>query len=318
MIRDAVVTGGAGFIGLHLSQEILKISNGKLFIVEDFSRGKEDKIFSEIVNNPRVSVHNKISSIRSKSITHIFHLASINGTKNFYQKPYSVLKAGIYPTIEAIDFALEQPNLHSFLLSSTSEVYSSGIQEGVNSVPTAEDAFVGFSNAHNPRWSYAAGKIAAEIACLSAFSQQKLPASIVRFHNVYGPRMGNDHFIPEFAKRALAGDMTLPGGYETRSFIYVDDAVKATLAIGNNQESRGQIVHVGNDDERRVVDVAKIICESLGLECSQIKVKDSPVGSVSRRLPDIRKMRKLIDYRQKTTLEEGIVATLNSMGKDAL
>lgn len=318
MMKDIVVSGGAGFIGLHLSEKLLKEAEGEIFIVEDFSRGVEDKRFSELVANPRVSVHREFSSIRSESITHIFHLASINGTKNFYQMPYSVLKAAISPTIEAIEFALEQPKLRSFILSSTSEVYSSGIQHGINTIPTAEDAFVGFSDPSNPRWSYASGKIAAEIACLSAFSQHQLPATIIRFHNVYGPRMGNDHFIPEFAKRALAGDLSLPGGNETRSFIHIKDAINATLSLANNKDAMGEIVHVGNDDERPIVDVAKVICESLGIEKPKIEVNDSLIGSVGRRLPDIEKMKKLIDYRQTIPLEDGIASTLNAIRTETL
>jgi nucleoside-diphosphate-sugar epimerase len=199
--------------------------------------------------------------------------------------------------------------LKKFILSSTSEVYAGAVELGLVPVPTDEGAPLVIQSIENMRWSYAAGKIAAEFGVLGAANQFEFPATIVRFHNVYGPRMGEQHVIPQFLKRATQGDLSLRGSENTRSFIFVDDAVRAIAEVAANPNSSGKVINIGTNHELSIRDLAAKILKFADISGPVIP-RDSPDGSVSRRCPDLTALVSLTGFIPRFGLDEGLEKTV--------
>ncbi|MCV0428442.1 MAG: NAD-dependent epimerase/dehydratase family protein [Roseibium sp.] len=223
----------------------------------------------------------------------VFHLAAINGTQNFYDKALDVARSCTIPTLNLIDKFTGAPNLSRFVFTGTSESYACSVELGLAAIPTPEDVLLSIDNPKNLRWSYAAGKTMSELFVLSAAKQCGMPTTILRYHNTYGPRMGDKHFIPDFVGRALRGQFELYGYDQTRSFIYVEDAVDLTVRAALAPNLLGDILNVGSEEELEIQKAARIILEELGMGEQEIECHPAPPGSVSRRCPDVSKARRL-------------------------
>ena len=147
-----------------------------------------------------------------------------------------------------------------------------------------------------------------EVAVLNAAAAFGTRVSIARFHNAYGPRMGDKHVIPDFMNRAKSGEFALFGWEDTRSFIYVDDAVEATIRVATVAECEGEIVNVGGSREIRILELAQIMMRVMGWT-GEIATHPSPSGSVKRRAPDTTKLRQLTGFEERWALEDGLRET---------
>jgi nucleoside-diphosphate-sugar epimerase len=312
VIRNSkiLITGAAGFIGFHLSKFLASEPSNIVWMLDNFARGERDKDLEELLSFSNVKfleIDLSIDELDLPSVDYVFHLASINGTENFYSRPFEVVEAAILPTLRILRF-YKGSNVGRFLLTSTSEVYAGAIETGLSQIPTPETTPLVINDPRNMRWSYAAGKIAAEMATLAAAKQYGLPATIIRFHNVYGPRMGNQHVIPEFIDRIKKSDFRLFGAENTRSFIYIADAVAATAAAATT-DTLGEIVHIGTEDEVTIEKLAQEIMLISGIDGSLQKHK-APEGSVSRRCPDTTVLKQVVGFSPKITLREGLTLTI--------
>lgn len=310
-MREILVTGAAGFIGLHLAEHLVRDSNNKLILLDNFARGINDSRFSELGNLPNVEIISEDIQVAARhlpDVDYIYHLASINGTSNFYSRPFDVLEAAIEPSLALLRRYRDSKRLKRFLLASTSEVYAGAVELGLSSIPTAESTPLVISDAQNPRWSYAGGKIAAELATLAAAKQFGMLVSIVRYHNVYGPRMGKEHVIPQLILRFRNGDFRLFGSTNTRSFIYIDDAVQATVVVAKSIESIGRTVHIGTGDEITIKELADVIMETLDCH-GELVAESAPDGSVSRRCPDTSFLNENLDFYARIGLRQGVLET---------
>ena len=148
-----------------------------------------------------------------------------------------------------------------------------------------------------------------EVACFAAQSEMGIPVVVGRFHNAYGPDMGIHHVIPDFIERGKRGVYELYGSTQTRSFIYVDDAVDAVTVLA--AEARGRVVNVGSPDEVTMLDLAKVIMEVAGWE-GEVVEHDAPAGSVERRAPDTSLLREFVNTSAFVPLREGLKRTLAS------
>ena len=140
------------------------------------------------------------------------------------------------------------------------------------------------------------------------FKKIKLPFSIIRYHNIYGPRMGFEHVIPEFCKRIFDNESPFKifGGDNTRAFCYIDDAVKATVAIMRNSSCNGEVIHVGNSKEEVAIsDLAKLMLE-IDNKNTELKIENAPDGSVKRRCPDTSKLKDKTGFEAQISLKEGV------------
>jgi len=288
-----LVTGSDGFIGKALVKKLLQLN---YTVIEADKKTGTDLTVKNIVDGlPDVDI--------------VIHLAAFNGTKYFYSQPFDVMTHSLLPT----QYLLERYSgkVSKFIFSGTSETYAGTTDVFNYPVPTDETVPLTISDVLNPRWSYGGSKITNELQIISAHSQFNQDFIIIRYHNVYGPGQTH-HFIPEFIDRALKGDCTLNGWDNTRSFIYIDDAVSATVEIMLNDNCVNQIIHVGNENEISIKDLAEKIMKKLNID-SELNLKSAPIGSTSRRCPDITKLKNLIDYKETISIDEGISKIIDSL-----
>ena len=311
---EVLITGGAGFIGFHLASS-LSSQGYEVTILDNFERGEEDKEFKELIKKENIKfVKGDVTLPETfdkldMDYDQIYHLAAINGTSNFYNIPHKVLKVSVFGTINLLDWFVKCKK-GKLLFTSSSEVYSGGLKLLGDKfpIPTPEDVPLVVDDPGNVRWSYGTGKIAGEVAIhayAKVFNLKNFV--IIRYHNIYGPRMGFEHAIPNFIERIVKKEdpFKIFGGQETRTFCYVSDAVRATQMVMEHQETNQQTIHIGrSDDEIKIIDLAKNLFEIAGVNPS-LDIKPAPEGSAIRRCPDTTKLKNL-GFKAKIDLKEGL------------
>jgi len=312
-----LVTGGAGFIGFHLGK-FLADKGYNVTLLDNFARGSEDEELKQFLEKDNVNfikadlTNTEFFSKLDREYDQIYHLAAINGTENFYNIPHKVLKVGILGTLNMLDWFVNSGK-GKFLFSSSSETYAGALKLLGDKfpVPTPEEVPLVIDNPSNVRWSYGGSKILSEIAVHSyskAFNLKNI--SIIRYHNIYGPRMGYEHVIPQFVERIIKkkDPFEIFGGQETRTFCYIDDGVKATNLVMESDITNNQTVHIGRSDEEiKIIDLANMLFDISGFH-PHVDIKPAPTGCVMRRCPDISKLSAL-GYRPKISLKEGVTKT---------
>ena len=238
----------------------------------------------------------------------VWHLAALNGTQNFYERPFDVVCCSTLPTIFLAEHYGRSGGLRRFLYAGTSEAYAATVARFGWPLPTDESVPLCIDDPANPRWSYAASKLHGEIATIQGGNAFGFEWSVARFHNAYGPRMGDKHIIPDFYDRMKQGRYELYGHADTRSFLYIDDAVRATIAVGETPACANEIIHIGSDEEIVISDLARRMMALRGVD-APLGLHPSPKGSVARRLPDISKLKALTGYERRVTLDRGLEAT---------
>jgi nucleoside-diphosphate-sugar epimerase len=312
--RTILVTGGSGFIGSALVKGLLR-QGAAVRVFDDNSRGALRRL-SEVEND----IEFISGDIRDpaavdaamRGIHEVHHLAFVNGTARFYSEPDLVLDVGVKGIVNVID-ACRRHDVGRLILASSSEVYQTPPY-----VPTDENVPLVVPDPLNPRLSYGAGKIISEMMVINHGRKHFERVQIFRPHNVYGPDMGFDHVIPEFAmrlKRAAGRDAVgavafpIQGcGAETRSFCYIDDLVQGVMIMREKGEHLG-IYHIGTAEEVGIADLARrigrIAGRELALEPSLVRE-----GSTRRRCPDISKLSAL-GYRPGVALDQGLPPTVD-------
>ena len=302
-IKHFLVTGGTGFLGSNICKLLIK-KGYKVTIFDNNHRGNLDKI-SEIrnkINFIKGDIRNKKDLKKSvKKIDAIIHLAYINGTKYFYTKPHLVLDVAIKGLINLFDICISY-KIRELYLASSSEVYQTP-----STVPTKETEMLKVPDIFNPRLSYGGGKILTELMGINYGRKFFKKLIIFRPHNVYGPKMGNEHVIPEFIqriKKIKGKTFQIQGkGHETRSFIYIDDFINAfDLLIRKGKHLN--VYNIGTKETISIRNLAKKISKIFGKKIN-IKTGYLSQGSTEVRTPDIKKIRNL-GFKQNISLNNGI------------
>lgn len=307
-----LITGGAGFIGSALAHRLV-LEGHEVTVLDRFSRGKASRLPPQVRQVRGDIRDNKRVALAVAGADVIWHLAYVQGTQTFYANPKDVIDVALRGIMSVLEACEAFPGKDLFLVSS-SEVYQNP-PEGM--FPTDETVPLSVPDVTNPRYSYGGGKIASELAAL-AYAQAGLlnRTVIVRPHNIYGPDMGHEHVIPEFAVRMmepLTGTVTrrfkIQGtGEETRSFCFISDCVDALMVLLAKGEDRN-VYHLGNPhEEHSICDLAHRVAAWFGEDIHVVRGK-LPQGSPTRRLPDIGKLAAL-GYTPRVSLEEGLPATL--------
>ena len=321
MSKKALITGGAGFIGFHLGK-YLASQDYNVTILDNFERGGEDKEFRELINKNNVHFINgditrqETFDNLNEWFDYVYHLAAINGTENFYKIPDRVLKVGTIGTLNVLDWFIKgKKGKGKLLFSSSSEAYAGALKLLGDKfpIPTPEEVPLVIDVPSNIRWSYGASKILGEIAMHSySFAHNIDNFVIIRYHNIYGQRMGFDHVIPQFIERIVKKEypFKIYGGQETRSFCYMDDAIKATQLVMESSKTNGKTIHIGKSDEEiKIIDMAKKLFEIANVN-PKIDILPAPEGSVKRRCPNITKLQN-IGFKPEISLEEGLKRCYN-------
>ena len=313
MTLRCLVTGAGGAVGYWLTQKLLDVGY-KVTAIDKTNNNNlkylQHKNLKKIVLD--LSDYNQLNEL-GFNYSKVFHLAAYNGTDNFYRFPFEVLLDTTLPTINLLNyFASSNYEKPHFLYTGSSESYASSVRHGIACIPTAEDVLLSIDDPKNVRWSYGLSKTHGEVACFAAQKQFGINCTVLRLHNIYGPRMGVNHIIPDFTIRALNGKYELYGYDDTRSFLYVKDAVNSIYEISKKKECIGEIYNIGSTNEIKILDLAKLILKKLKID-NEIILHPSPAGSVKRRCPDVNKIIKAIGIFENYSIDEGLDEFISSL-----
>lgn len=306
-----LVTGCSGAIGKYLLRELILLKETEIIYGIDRGSSMQNLLNSNFLDDKtnkflplEIDLSSDSCARHLPEVDYVYHLAAINGTQLFYDLPWEVFLNSINPTINLLNFYKDK-NLMRFIYTSSSEVYASLTDIGVNEIPTSENCAVGFTDVFNPRWSYGCAKLSGEIATISVSKQFNMSFSIIRYHNVYGKNMGLNHVIPDFIERAKKGVYKLYGADNVRSFIYVKDAIDATILVATNKKALNRIVNIGTDEMLTMRDLSHEIMKVFGWEGS-VTEYPAPEGSTLKRCPDIRFLRDELGFQPKYKLKHGL------------
>ena len=314
-MRKVLITGGAGFIGLHLATRLLK-DGFEVTLADNFCRAIEDVDLVAVANKPgltlvTVDLMNKaeVESL-GNDFSAIFHLAAIVGVAHVLERPYQVLIDNVVMLSNIIELARHQRSFDRLLFASTSEIYAGTAQSFHLLIPTPEDTPICIPDREKARTSYMLSKLYGEAICL----QSGLPITIFRPHNIYGPRMGMSHVIPEVLARVrdlpMGGAVAVASPEHTRTFCYVSDAVEQLVRILSKDSCRGRIVNVGSQaPEIKIKDLVNKILKVVGREDLSVTVSEDAPGSPSRRCPDMSNLTSLVGECASVDLDTGIALT---------
>lgn len=320
-MKKILITGGAGFIGSHLVEELLNRGE-EVFVIDDLSTGSLENV-KHLENNKRF--HITIDTILNRTsmerlvaeCDEIYHLAAAVGVKYIIENPLLSLQINIRGT----EIVLELANQYKrkTLIASTSEVYGkhkhSPLKESDNSVLGPTTIW---------RWSYSCAKAIDEFMALAYYREKKLPVVIVRFFNTVGPRQTGKYgmVIPRFIKQALLGhNITVYGdGKQTRSFTWVGDVVKGIIDLMDYKDSVGEVFNIGDGREISIDEVAKRIKRMTNSSSKVVyipyeKAYEAGFEDMRRRVPDIAKIQKLIGYKPTVGLDEILKRTIEYFKK---
>jgi nucleoside-diphosphate-sugar epimerase len=307
-----LVTGGAGFIGLHLAAKMLERGH-EVDLLDDLSRGRRDADLTALEARPgvRLITANLLSGAADLATDYsmIFHLAAIIGVANVEKRPLAVLRDNQRMMFAALDLAASQRALRRFVFASTSEVYAGTLEHGELPIPTPETATLTLPDLARPRSSYMLSKIYGEALCRHA----GIPFTILRPHNVYGPRMGMAHVIPELLARATqepdGGKLIVYSVDQTRTFCFVEDAVELTARAAEEPRCAGETLNIGTaGPEVTIAEVARLVMNAVGKTLT-IEARPAPPGSPRRRCPDMTRTTRLTGWQARVSLADGIRRT---------
>jgi UDP-glucose 4-epimerase len=304
-----LITGGAGFLGSHLADAFIARGD-EVFVLDTGSIAK----VRHLLNNARFHyIQDTIFNLELldgliSRIDLIFHLAAVVGVEHYVADPYATLNVNVNGTQNLLRAAYKYSK--KVVFSSTSEVYGRNPK-----VPWKEDDDRVLGATTIDRWCYSTSKAVGEHFCF-AYHKMGLPVTVVRYFNVYGPRLDKvdvGRLFTIFMGQLLRGaDLTVIGdGSQTRCFTYVTDAVAATVAAGLNRDADGHAINIGVDVETSVLDFAKLMLELYGPGKSRIKfvsqeeVYGKSYEDIPRRVPDNTRMKTLLGVEPKVSLREG-------------
>jgi len=314
MRKKALVTGGAGFIGGHLVTRL--VAEGyEVDVVDDMSRGVDDALVAGFRQSPGVRVVRadlrdpQSLAALPRDFTHVVHFAALLGVQNVLDRPYAVLRENVAMLETTLDFAARQEHLERFVFPSTSEVYVGTLQHFELPLPTPETTPLAVSPLAHPRTSYMLSKIYGEALVQHA----GLPFTVVRPHNVYGPRMGLRHVVPELLEKihrlAPGGELVVASPEHSRTFCYVDDAVELVHRLMTRAEGKNGTFNVGVEaPEVTIGALAERLAGTVGKPVAFRSGEVTP-GSPSRRAPHMGHTTKATGYEPRVGLDEGLART---------
>ena len=313
----ALITGGAGFIGSHLSEALLDAGH-RVLLLDNLSTGSMENI-AHLKGRPGFeyfidSVENEglLAELIDRSEV-VFHFAAAVGVKLIVEQPVYTIETNVHGTEVVLKHANKKKKL--VVIASTSEVYGKSEQ-----VPFREDSDLVMGPTPKHRWAYACSKAIDEFLALAYWKERKLPVIIVRFFKTVGPRQTGQYgmVIPNFVRQALAGEpITVFGdGTQSRSFTHVADVVDALLKLVAEPKAIGQVINIGNTQEVTIRRLAERVRDLSG-STSSIKLVpydeayESGFEDMPRRVPDLSKAEKMIGYKPRHTLDDILIQVID-------
>ncbi|MGD0198605.1 MAG: UDP-glucuronic acid decarboxylase family protein [Solirubrobacteraceae bacterium] len=310
-MATCLVTGGAGFLGSHLCEELLARGH-RVICVDNLETGSLVNI--EHIRDPAF-VHLNIDIIEpyfvEEHVDFVYHLASPASPIDYLRLPLHTLKVGSYGTHHTLGLA--KAHRARFLIASTSEIYGDPEEH------PQRESYWGHVNPIGPRGVYDEAKRYAEALTMAYHRQQGVDTSIVRIFNTYGPRMRahDGRAIPTLLRQALANrPLTVFGdGSQTRSFCYVTDLIRGLIALA--ESGYHQPINIGNPDEFTLQELAEVVLEVTGAS-STIIHQPLPTDDPKQRRPDITLARELLGWSPEVALRDGLAMTIEKSGRERL
>ncbi len=305
-----LITGGAGFIGSHLSEALLERGD-EVHVLDDLSTGSIDNIehlkgkkgfrytIDTVMNEPATAE-------QVDRVDVVVHLAAAVGVRLIVESPVHTIETNVHGTETVLKLANKKKK--RVLLASTSEVYGKSVE-----FPFREDSDLVMGPTTKGRWSYACSKAIDEFLALAYYKEKKLPVTVVRLFNTVGPRQTGRYgmVIPNFVRQALAGaPLTVHGdGSQRRCFTDVSDVVRGLLGLIEHEGAVGEVFNIGSQQEISILDLAKKV-KAATKSTSEIvfvpyeQAYEEGFEDMQRRIPDISKIEKLVGYRPTVSLEK--------------
>ncbi len=306
-----LVAGGAGFIGSHLCKRLIDEGN-IVYCVDNLITGSKDNVI-RLLDNPKFNYFERDVTkplVEIPEVNLIYHLASPaspnkKSERSYINFPIETLLANSLGTYNLLNLAKEKNA--RFLFTSTSEVY------GDPKVSPQPETYFGNVNPNGVRSVYDEGKRFGEAMSFGYKRKFELDVRIVRIFNTYGPYMQKDdgRVVSAFINQALSNTpLTIFGtGNQTRSFCYVDDMVEGLIQAMTQDSAKGEVINLGNDDERKISDIATLVKNMTGSPAAVV-YEELPEDDPTIRKPDISKAKQLLGWEPKTSLDEGLQKTI--------
>jgi UDP-glucose 4-epimerase len=305
-----LITGGAGFIGSHLSERLLE-QGDRVVLLDNLSTGSMENI-RHLKGSPQLEYH--LDGIENRQLLAelvddadvIVHFAAAVGVKLIVESPVRTIETNVNGTQLVLEAACKKKKL--VLIASTSEVYGKN-----TNVPFHEDSDLVLGATTKGRWSYAASKALDEFLALSYWKEKHQPVIVARFFNTVGPRQTGRYgmVLPNFVKRALNNDPieVFGDGTQSRCFCDVRDTVEALLRLMPMERAIGEVINIGNTEEISIGDLAKLVKQRLGSSSPIVfipydKAYEPGFEDMMRRVPNIDKLHALTNFRPQTSLAE--------------
>lgn len=305
-METCLVTGGAGFIGSHLCDLLVK-SGYKVICLDNLLTGSRKNI-EHLLSNPNFEFieADVCKSINlTEPVNYIFHLASPASPVDYQNHPEETALANSIGTLNMLKLA--KKNKAKILIASTSEIYGDPKEH------PQKETYWGNVNSFGPRSCYDESKRFGETLTYIYINKHRVDARIVRIFNTYGPRMQKDdgRVISNFINQAIEGKpLTVYGkGEQTRSFCFVSDLVEGIFKAIFTDKTKGEIINLGNPEEYKIIDLAQKI-KKLTNSSSEIVFGNLPPDDPSQRQPDITKAKRLLSWEPNITIDEGLQKTI--------
>jgi UDP-glucose 4-epimerase len=312
-----LITGGAGFVGSHLSEHLLEEGH-QVFVIDDLSTGNMENILHL---SDHSNFHCTIDTIMNVPLTEelmdqcdaVFHLAAAVGVRLIVESPVRTIETNVGGT-EAI-LQLADKKKKKVVITSTSEVYGKS-----GAIPFSEEGDLVMGSTNKGRWSYACSKAIDEFLALAYWHEKKLPVVIARLFNTVGPRQTGRYgmVLPTFAQQALSDQpITVFGdGTQSRCFAHVSDVVKALSQLSQTEEAIGQVFNIGTNEEISIYDLAQKV-KSMTNSPSKIQLVpynqayQAGFEDMPRRVPDLSRIKKLINYQPTMNLDRTVQSIID-------
>jgi len=312
--RSYLVTGGTGFLGNALVRRLVGRGHS-VRVLDNNYRGRSDRLADVRDQVEFIEADIRDASVVERAVAGVdvvAHLAFINGTRWFYSHPELVLDVGVRGMLNVLDACMKH-GVGELILASSSEVYQTPPR-----VPTDETVPLTIPDPHNPRYSYASGKLISEMLAINFGRKHFRRVVIFRPHNVYGPDMGFEHVIPQFVLRMkkLCSQQSDPAqpiafpiqgtGKDSRSFIFIEDFIDGLSLVMDSGEHLG-IYHIGTGEEVSIARVAEMVGEYFH---RKVVIQPGPPaeGGTPRRCPDISRVAAL-GFKPRYNLAAGLAVT---------
>ena len=309
-MKKILITGGAGFIGFNLLKKLSSNKNNLIDVYDNFFRGKKDIEFKKIIKRKNVNFYEVDLTQKfklKKNYNEIYHFAAIVGVSNVNLNPLITLINNVKPLMTILEETNVKKLNPKIIFASTSEVYGPIFELNKNKLKFSEEIDLIFPSKIIDRHSYLMSKI----YCEKLLELSGLKYIIVRPHNIYGPRMGFSHVIPELINKIkFEKKINVFSPYHSRAFCFIDDAIDQILKLNLQKKALNNTFNIGNDSQEiKIIELARKLIKLMKSKKNILKQKNSK-GSPRRRCPNLNKIKKYIKLNKFSKLEDGLKKTI--------